>query len=132
MSKLPDVAGALAAMNKAKAGGRGRKSAVYLWLRKNHDALAAAFEINAPSWAAMADYLGKSGIMGGDGNRPTAAGVRSAWTRVVSDIARRRAAAGAPVSSTTMTGMPSASPAGLAAADEESPGDAKFPFVKAK
>ena len=97
MSKPASVAGALAAMGKAKAGGRGRKSDVYLWLRNNHDELEAAFRINAPSWPAMADYLNRCGIKGGDGTPPTAAAVRSAWTRVTGDVAKRRGAARGPL-----------------------------------
>jgi hypothetical protein len=132
MSKPPNVAGALAAMSKAKAGGRGRKSAVYLWLRQNHDELEAAFKVNAPSWPAMADYLGKSGIKGGDGNRPTPAGVRSAWARVVDDIAKRRAALRASSSLGTRSIVIEPTPAGLVSSNGDTGGEVKFPFVKAK
>jgi hypothetical protein len=120
MRKPPTVADALAAMSRAKAGGRGRKSQVHLWLRQNHDEIEAAFKLNAPSWPAMAEYLGKAGLKGGDGNLPTAAGVRSTWARVVDEVAKCRAASGAPpVADTT-------------GSNDESADDAKFPFVRAK
>jgi hypothetical protein len=91
----PDLAGALAAMRRSPARGRGRKSPVYLWLAARHDPLAAAFAREAPSWAALARYLGEGGVTGSDGLPPTAASVRSAWLRVVEATARRRARAAA-------------------------------------
>jgi hypothetical protein len=92
MTKKPtaDVAGAIAAMRATPARGRGRKSSAYLWLHARHDALAKAFNENPPSWIALAKYLGDNGITNGDGNAPTASSLRSAWLRVVKDVARRR------------------------------------------
>lgn len=92
MSKPPscaaDVAGAIEAIRKAKAIGRGRRSPVYLWFWKRHDALAAAFEENAPSWPALAEYLGNHGVLDGHGKPPSAGATENAWWRVKRDKAR--------------------------------------------
>jgi hypothetical protein len=91
MSKTsPDLAGALAAMRAAPLRGRGHRSSAYQWLHARHDALAAAFAERPPSWQALADYLGANGITGADGRSPTASALRSAWSRVTANIARRR------------------------------------------
>jgi hypothetical protein len=88
---LPTVAEAVAAMQKARARGPGRRSPLYLWLRENHDALTAAFANNAPAWASLAAYLGEHGIRDGDAKLPTARGARDAWWRVRTDVATARA-----------------------------------------
>jgi hypothetical protein len=92
--KGPDVAGALAAMRSAPAVGRGRKSEAYEWLHARHDVLAQAFAERPPSWKALAVYLGENGIKGGNGKPPTAAALRSAWLRVLGNVARRRSSQG--------------------------------------
>src|SRR5580704_2950856 len=92
--KGPDVAGALAAMRSAPAVGRGRKSEAYEWLHARHKALAQAFAERPPSWKALAVYLGENGITGGNGKPPTAAALRSAWLRVLGNVARRRSSQG--------------------------------------
>jgi len=89
--KPPDLAGALAAMRAAPARGRGRRSSAYEWLHARHDALVAAFAERPPSWKALADYLGAHVITGADGQPPTASALRSAWLRVIANVARRRA-----------------------------------------
>jgi hypothetical protein len=88
---LPTVAEAVTAMLQARARGPGRRSALYLWLRDNHDALTAAFAQNAPAWGSLASYLGEHGIMDGDAKPPTARGTRDAWWRVRKDVAAARA-----------------------------------------
>jgi hypothetical protein len=87
----PDVAGAIAAIAQAKAHGRGRKSPVFLWLLTHHDELVVAFEVNAPSWPALAPYLGKGGVLNGDGKPPTASSVQNAWARVRKRVAGKPA-----------------------------------------
>lgn len=88
--RKPDVAGAVTAITEAQAIGRGRKSPVYLWLRERHDELQAAFELNAPSWSALAEYLGKGGIMSGNGTPPTATSVQNSWVRVRKSVKTSR------------------------------------------
>lgn len=87
----PNVADAVAAMRSARAHGRGRKSAVYLWFLKNHDALVEAFALNAPAWADLAAYLGKQGLKDGNGNPPRARGTRDVWFRVRREVKQRSA-----------------------------------------
>jgi hypothetical protein len=94
--KPPDVAGAVSAIRKAKARGRGRKSPVFLWLMARHDELEAAFKENAPSWPALAEYLGQGGILSGDGAMPTATSVQNAWARVRKHVATQRTASARP------------------------------------
>ena len=126
--KPPDMAGAVSAIAEARARGRGRKSPVYLWLRSRHDELEAAFEENAPSWSALAKYLGDGGVMSGDGTRPTATSVRNAWLRVRKAVAEQRRKRGRPA------GPPA--PAAVQDAPEAPEADElpapSFPFVKAK
>jgi hypothetical protein len=116
MSKGPDVAGALAAMRSTPTRGRGHTSPAYEWLHKRHGALAQAFAERPPSWKALAVYLGQNGVMGADGNPPTAAALRSAWLRVLANVARRK--------SSQETGEPLPQEAGDAVtARRRSPGD---------
>jgi hypothetical protein len=88
---LPTVAEAVAAMQKVRARGPGRRSPLYLWLREHHDALTSAFAKSAPAWAALAAYLGEHGLTDGDAKHPTARGTRDAWWRVRRDVATARA-----------------------------------------
>jgi hypothetical protein len=88
---LPTVHEAVAAMQQARARGAGRRSPLFLWLRENHDALAAAFANNAPAWASLATYLGERGVRDGEGKPPTARGARDAWWRVRREVAAARA-----------------------------------------
>src|SRR5438270_13737101 len=78
----PNVAEAIALMQKAPARGRGRRSPVMVWLQQNREALAAAFAQTAPAWGVLAAYLGEHGVTDGDGKPPTARTAREAWARV--------------------------------------------------
>nr|WP_294557709.1 hypothetical protein [uncultured Rhodopila sp.] len=89
MSKPPDLAGAIAAM-RATARGPHRKSPVYEWLAARHNALAAEFAKQPPSWTALAKYLSDGGIMNADGKPLTPSAVRSSWLRVEADYRRKR------------------------------------------
>lgn len=91
MVKIPDVAGALTAINSMRRGPR-VKSPVYEWLASNHATLAAAFAKRPASWKALADYLGDGGVVTADNRRPSPVAVRSAWLRVEADLARKRPA----------------------------------------
>ena len=88
---LPNVADAVATMASTRARGRGRKSVIYLWFLKNHDALVEAFELNAPAWADLAAYLASQGLKDGNGNPPRARGTRDVWFRVRQKVKRRSA-----------------------------------------
>ncbi len=76
-------------MRSAPAHGRGRKSPVYLWFLKNHDALVEAFALNAPAWNDLAAYLASQGLKDGNGNPPRARGTRDVWFRVRQEIKQR-------------------------------------------
>ncbi len=138
----PDLAGAVAAMRKAPARGRGRRSPVYQWLAARHDALAALFEKEPPSWTALARYLGEGGITASDGLPPTASTVRSVWLRVAENAARRKARQAAEVAKTRPTRAEDDEPAGDTPlpADfgskptpiEDEPERPKFTFLKDK
>jgi len=93
----PNVADAVAVMRSARARGRGRKSAIYLWFLKNHDALAEAFALNAPAWTDFADYLASQGLKDGNGNPPRARGTRDVWFRVRQEVKQRSAREPSPV-----------------------------------
>jgi hypothetical protein len=125
--KPPDLAGALAAMRAAPARGRGRRSSAYEWLHARHDALVAAFAERAPSWKALAEYLGANGITGADGRAPTATALRSAWLRVSADVARRRASQPTrkPLAASRQAVPPTG---GGAAADPDAPPDFDQPI----
>ncbi len=86
---LPNVADAVAVMRSAPARGRGRKSAIYLWFLKNHDALVEAFALNAPAWTDLAAYLSSQGLKDGNGNPPRARGTRDVWFRVRQEVKQR-------------------------------------------
>ena len=82
----PDALEAIAAMRKERAGGRGRRSALYLWLRANHDQLAREFETAGAAWDALAAFLGTRGVFDGRGQKPTGRGVRAVWFRVRAEL----------------------------------------------
>jgi hypothetical protein len=90
----PDLAAALKAMRQAPGRGRGRKSDVYRWMAARHDAMAAAFANEPPSWTALAKFLADAGMRTADGLPPTPASVRSTWIRVNQQAARQTVAAG--------------------------------------
>ena len=91
----PDVDAVVTKAATGRTRGRGRHSALYLWLYDNHDALAQKFNLNGPSWPNLAKVLGDEGILDGDGKPPTARGARGAWSRV-RDQKKREAAPLAP------------------------------------
>ena len=88
---FPDVAEAIREMRKGPAGGRGRRSPIYLWLHMNHDRLLAEFQRNAPSWERLVAFLGQSGLRDGEGKTPTVRNARDTWYRVRSDVKALRA-----------------------------------------
>jgi hypothetical protein len=90
----PDLAGALAAMKSQTGRGRGRKSEMYRWMDARHDALAAAFAKEPPSWTGLAKFFTEAGMLTADGLPQTAASVRSTWMRVTQTRARRAAVVG--------------------------------------
>ena len=87
----PDVDAVVTKAATGRTRGRGRHSALYLWLYENHDALAEKFNLTGPSWPNLAEVLGGEGILDGDGKPPTARGTRGAWSRV-RDQKKREAA----------------------------------------
>jgi len=91
-------------MRSAPAHGRGRKSAIYLWFLKNHDALAEAFALNAPAWTDLAGYLANQGLKDGNGNPPSARGTRDVWFRVRQEVKQRQAREPAPVAPKARSG----------------------------
>lgn len=93
----PTVADAVAVMRSARAHGRGRKSPIYLWFLKNHDALVEAFALNAPAWTDFAAYLASQGLKDGNGNPPRARGTRDVWFRVRQEVKQRSAREPSPV-----------------------------------
>jgi hypothetical protein len=90
----PDLASALIAMRQAPGRGRGRKSEIYRWMAARHDAMAAAFAKEPPSWTALAKFLADAGMRTAEDLPPTPASVRSTWIRVTQQAARRTAVAG--------------------------------------
>jgi len=70
-------------------GGPGR-SALYRWMRRHHDTLAAAFAETSPAWGPLASELAAVGLTGADGKPPSASNARQTWYRVRRDLARAR------------------------------------------
>ncbi len=101
-----DASRVIAEMERTATRGRGRRSALYLWFRANHNLLSAEFEKNAPSWTALAAILGERGLTNGDGGKPTAEGCRTVWFRVrrevTSALAKRAGSSDAPLIGITM------------------------------
>lgn len=87
-TQLPGVAGAAAALDRV-ALGRGKKSAVHLWLEQNHAELSAVFARRPPARSVLADYLAEHGLTTADGCRPSPESVRTAWRHVVRTKQRR-------------------------------------------
>ena len=83
---FPDVSEAIAEIRKAGAGGRGRRSPLYVWLRDSHDQLVREFERAGPAWDALAVFLGARGVLDGYGRKPTGRGTRAVWFRVRADL----------------------------------------------
>jgi hypothetical protein len=82
MASKPDIEAAIEAM---KAATRGRRSPAHEWMAAHYDRLETAFRTAQPSWNALADYLGKSGVMGSKGKPVTAGAIRQTWLRVRSE-----------------------------------------------
>ena len=91
-----DLASALAAMKQVSGRGRGRKSEIYRWMDARHDALAAAFAKEPPSWTGLARAFNDAGMLSADGLPQTPASVRSTWMRVTQTRERRKAVTPAP------------------------------------
>ncbi len=70
-------------------GGPGR-SPLYRWMRRHHDALAAAFAETPPAWIPLAAEMAAVGLTDADGKPPSAASARQTWYRVRRDLARAR------------------------------------------
>lgn len=112
-SVVIDASRVIAEMERAATRGRGRRSALYLWFRSNHDLLSVEFEKNAPSWTALAAILGERGLTNGDGGKPTAEGCRTVWFRVRREVTSARA---------KRAGSPDAPPVGITMTDRPLPG----------
>ncbi len=141
--KAADVDDVLAALKRQPSKVRGGHSPVYLWLWRHHDQLQG--ELNLPrrtDWSALADELGKRGIVDGNGKPPTAERTRKAWWQVGRDKEalaagtirrRRKPALAAP--STPANASPSANngmlPSGIEPPEEEPP-KYTFKFASAK
>lgn len=90
---MADVDDVLAVLKRQPSKVRGGHSPVYLWLWRHHEHLKG--ELTLPrrmNWSALADELGRRGIMDGDGKPPTAERTRKAWWQVGRD--KEAAAAG--------------------------------------
>ena len=70
-------------------GGPGR-SALYRWMRRHHDTLAAAFAETTPAWGPLATELAAVGLTDADGKPPSAISARQTWYRVRRERARAR------------------------------------------
>jgi hypothetical protein len=66
------------------------RSALYHWMRQNHDGLSALFEETTPAWAILAETFGGMGLTDRDGKIPTAKTARMTWYRVRLDVKRYR------------------------------------------
>ena len=73
------------------------RSALYHWMRQNHDSLTALFEESTPAWAILAETFAGMGLNDREGKSPTPRTARMTWYRVRLDVARCRAPRGAPV-----------------------------------
>jgi hypothetical protein len=58
-----------------------------------HDALAAAFAREPPSWVGLAKFFADAGMKTAEGVPPTPASVRATWLRVHAQANRQREAA---------------------------------------
>lgn len=121
----PDVNLIVAEAAKAPARGHARKSALYLWLRTNHDRLVAEFGNNPPSWGRFAEVLGAHGVLDGDGKPPSARGARGAWYRVRQDVEKARSKPGTRLATGEMAAGVHTSGVGLPLSPE--PGDYQEP-----
>jgi hypothetical protein len=66
------------------------RSALYHWMRQNHDGLTKLFEETTPAWAILAETFGRMGLTDRDGKSPTAKTARMTWYRVRLDVKRSR------------------------------------------
>lgn len=71
-------------------GGPGR-SPLYRWMRRHHDALAAAFAETVPAWDPLAARFASLGLTDANGKSPNATSARQTWYRVRRDVAEARA-----------------------------------------
>lgn len=73
--------------------GHGRHSAIFWWMRDNHDRLLAANRLRAENgqandWTGVIAELESLGLTDRKGNPPTIDAVRKTWDRVRKDVAR--------------------------------------------
>jgi len=66
-------------------------SALYHWMRQNHDSLVSVFADSTPAWAVLADTFGRMGLTDRKGKNPAPKTVRMTWYRVRLDVTRFRA-----------------------------------------
>jgi hypothetical protein len=73
------------------AGKGALHSALYHWMRQNHDRLTALFEDSSPAWAILAETFGRMGLTDREGKSPAPKTVRMTWYRVRLDVTGLRA-----------------------------------------
>ena len=66
------------------------RSALYHFMRQNHDELSAIFEEASPAWGPLAERFGSIGLTDRGGKPPTANTARMTWWRVRGDVKRAR------------------------------------------
>lgn len=90
-------------------------SPLFLWMRANHDDLAAAFAANPPNWQQLSEIFRDERLTDRTGKPPSPAIARLTWYRVRQAVAkmeaeaRRRSPATPPVVGVT-TPLPSTAP----------------------
>jgi hypothetical protein len=90
-SRLEQIRNALMVKGKGTL-----RSALWRWMRENHDSLSALFEVASPAWTSLAETFGGMGLTDRDGKNPTAATARMTWYRVRRNVAAARAAQAPP------------------------------------
>jgi hypothetical protein len=72
----------------ASTSGGGRRSPLFVWMRRHHADLSAAFSEAGPNWAALTLALGKEGLTDRTGKPPTIRTAQRTWYEVCKHIRR--------------------------------------------
>ncbi|WP_426960332.1 hypothetical protein [Muricoccus radiodurans] len=81
----------LAMVLSAGGRGRGKRSPLYLFMRRHFVALTADFEANGPRWDVRTKAFGEAGLTDRDGKPPTVRTAQQTWYQLKQDLARQAA-----------------------------------------
>ncbi|UZO91805.1 hypothetical protein [Roseomonas mucosa] len=112
----------------ASSQGHGKRSPLYVWMRRHFAALNEEFEAHGPNWTERVKRMGEAGLTDREGKPPTIRTAQQTWYRLKQDMARKAAK---PLANPVPVRAVRVAPAVEAGADDADPKPtSKFGFAK--